>query len=625
MSMQVDRAPGPDQGFDFPFSAVVGQEQFKLALILVAINPGIGGVVVSGPRGSAKSTLARGLADLIAPVDGSGREPGHHSPFVTLPLGASEEMLLGTLDLQQVLDDKQVQFSPGLLSKAHGGVLYVDEVNLLPDNLVDLLLDVAASGVNWVERDGISHSHAARFLLLGTMNPDEGDLRPQLHDRFGLSVELTSHHSAAERVAIVKAREAFDRQSAEFCQDYAQQQGQLIAGIAAAQACLAGITCSDALRLEIAKRCEQAKVDGLRADIVWYRAALAHAAWRQASELSVADLDAVEELVLAHRRRSHDSDNGDSANNDEKNNDAAPPKPKTGSSNAASPENKSPFKRPPDSHRPPNDGPADNSSENNGSSGNEPADGASSGKWGSMPPQTRQQLQPVKFNLDPRRTNTSWSRSQLAHHTAARHGSGAAGLERGWREGRHPDWFRTIISNIATWPPRRLRFKPARQGSRTLNLLVIDTSASMLAAGVFELAKGAALHISQTAYLKREQLVVIGFGNGEVKELMPQKRAPKALERWLHSLQAGGGTPVVEAISAARRYALAQLAKSPNLALRTFVISDGCTRAQLANQAFPGDLVWLDSETSTVPRGRGQQLAAQLGGAYLSLTQLAYT
>ena len=183
----------------FPLAAVVGADSLKLALCLAAIDPAIGGVLIEGPRGMAKSTLARGLADLL---DG-GR-------FVTLPLGASEERIVGTLDLDAALGEGRAQFSPGLLARADGGVLYVDEVNLLPDHLVDLLLDAAASGVNHVERDGISQRHAARFVLIGTMNAEEGELRPQLLDRFGLNLALDGQPQPAERAEIVRRRLAFD-------------------------------------------------------------------------------------------------------------------------------------------------------------------------------------------------------------------------------------------------------------------------------------------------------------------------------------------------------------------------------------------------------------------------------
>ena len=179
----------------FPLAAVVAADDLKLALCLAAIDPAIGGVLIEGPRGMAKSTLARGLADLLA----SGT-------FVTLPLGASEERIVGTLDLDAALGEGRAQFSPGLLAKANGGVLYVDEVNLLPDHLVDLLLDAAASGVNHIERDGISHRHAARFVLIGTMNGEEGELRPQLLDRFGLNLALDGQPQPAERAEIVRRR-----------------------------------------------------------------------------------------------------------------------------------------------------------------------------------------------------------------------------------------------------------------------------------------------------------------------------------------------------------------------------------------------------------------------------------
>jgi magnesium chelatase subunit I len=197
----------------FPLSAVVGADDLKLALYLTAIDPKIGGVLIEGPRGMAKSTLARGLADLLA----SGQ-------FVTLPLGATEERLVGTLDLDAALSEGRAQFSPGVLAKADGGVLYVDEVNLLPDHLVDLLLDVAASGTNLVERDGISHRHSARFVLIGTMNPEEGELRPQLLDRFGLNVALSGHTAPTERGQIIRRRLDFDSDPQAFCAQWEAEQ-----------------------------------------------------------------------------------------------------------------------------------------------------------------------------------------------------------------------------------------------------------------------------------------------------------------------------------------------------------------------------------------------------------------
>lgn len=278
----------------FPLSAVVGADDLKLALCLTAIDPKIGGVLIEGPRGMAKSTLARGLADLLA----SGQ-------FVTLPLGATEERLVGTLDLDAALSEGRAQFSPGVLAKADGGVLYVDEVNLLPDHLVDLLLDVAASGTNLIERDGISHRHSAKFVLIGTMNPEEGELRPQLLDRFGLNVALAGHTAPTERGQIIRRRLDFDSDPQGFCAQWEHPQQALRERCQKARSALANIPLDDAALAQITERCFAAGVDGLRADLVWLRAARAHAAWRGANAIAEDDIDAVAEFALRHRRREH--------------------------------------------------------------------------------------------------------------------------------------------------------------------------------------------------------------------------------------------------------------------------------------------------------------------------------
>ena len=276
----------------FPLSAVVGADSLKLALYLTAIDPKIGGVLIEGPRGMAKSTLARGLADLLA----SGQ-------FVTLPLGATEERLVGTLDLDAALGQGKAQFSPGVLAKADGGVLYVDEVNLLADHLVDVLLDVAASGTNVVERDGISHRHSARFVLIGTMNPEEGELRPQLLDRFGLNVAMSGQPQPAERGEIIRRRLAFDADPHGFCAQWEEAQTALRQRCQYARELLNGIALDDQSLAVITERCFAAAVDGMRADLVWLRAARAHAAWRGATAISLDDIDAVAEFALRHRRR----------------------------------------------------------------------------------------------------------------------------------------------------------------------------------------------------------------------------------------------------------------------------------------------------------------------------------
>ncbi|KAF1015386.1 MAG: ATP-binding protein [Burkholderia sp.] len=275
----------------FPFSALIGQAALQQALLLVAIDPSIGGVLVSGPRGTAKSTAARALAELLL----RGR-------FVTLPLGADDEHVTGTLDLAVALGENAVRFSPGLLARAHLGVLYVDEINLLPDGLVDVLLDAAASGVNTVERAGISHTHAARFALVGTMNPEEGELRPQLLDRFGLMVELDNCRDIAERQRIVKARLAFDLDPMGFRARHAEALAVLAERIGRAREALASVRVDDSVYEQVSGLCIEAAVDGLRADLVMLRTARALAAFEGSETVSAAHVECVAADVLRHRR-----------------------------------------------------------------------------------------------------------------------------------------------------------------------------------------------------------------------------------------------------------------------------------------------------------------------------------
>ena len=272
----------------FPFSAVVGQDEAKLALRLAAAEPAIGGVLLRGQKGSAKTTLARGLARLL---------PGQ-APFVELPVGTTEDRLVGSIDLAAALTGGEVKFSPGLLAAAHGGVLYVDEVNLLPDHLVDVLLDVAVSGVNRVEREGISHTHPSRFVLIGSMNPEEGDLRPQLLDRFGLAAEVLAPADPAERAEAVRRRMAFDADPASFAAAWPDD--PLPAGSPA--------ELSDELVHRISVLCTSVGAEGLRADLVICRAAAALAGLEARTTTTVDDVRRVAPLALAHRRRRHPFD-----------------------------------------------------------------------------------------------------------------------------------------------------------------------------------------------------------------------------------------------------------------------------------------------------------------------------
>lgn len=296
----VDQSPR-DSSTGFPFSAVVGQDQLRLALVLCAVHPGIGGVLVRGEKGTAKSTVVRALTTLLPAVrDENGPRPAR---LVELPVGATEDRVVGSLDLEKVLRDGERAFRPGLLSAAHQGVLYVDEVNLLHDHLVDVLLDAAAMGRVHIERDGISHSHPARFVLVGTMNPEEGELRPQLLDRFGLAVDVAASRDVDVRMEVVRRRLDFERDPQTFAARYAEQDHALAAAILEARNRLDSVELDDTELRRIAFLCASFDVDGMRADLVLARTATAHAAWRGADAVTAEDVRVAAELTLPHRRR----------------------------------------------------------------------------------------------------------------------------------------------------------------------------------------------------------------------------------------------------------------------------------------------------------------------------------
>ncbi|MFD6395633.1 VWA domain-containing protein [Nocardia sp. NPDC060249] len=280
---------------------MVGQERLQLALILSAVHPGIGGVLVRGEKGTAKSTVVRALAQLLPPVvDETGARPAR---LVELPVGATEDRVVGSLDLERVLRDGEQAFRPGLLAAAHHGVLYVDEVNLLHDHLVDVLLDAAAMGRVHVERDGVSHSHPARFVLVGTMNPEEGELRPQLLDRFGLTVDVAASREVDVRMAVVRRRLDYEADPAAFAARYVDADQVVAERILTARDRLPEVALDNAELRRIAALCASFDVDGMRADLVVARTATAHSAWRGRDRVTEDDVRIAAELALPHRRR----------------------------------------------------------------------------------------------------------------------------------------------------------------------------------------------------------------------------------------------------------------------------------------------------------------------------------
>ena len=315
----------------FPFSAIIGQEEMKLALQLNVIDPKIGGVMIMGDRGTGKSTTIRAIADLLPKIDIVKDDPFNSDPqdlelmsaevldryrngeemeteaikipMIDLPLGATEDRVCGTIDIEKALTEGVKAFEPGLLAKANRGILYVDEVNLLDDHLVDILLDSAASGWNTVEREGISIRHPARFVLVGSGNPEEGELRPQLLDRFGMHAEIRTVKDPTLRVKVVEERTSFDLNPQEWIDKYKDEQEAVTKRITDAQALLPGMQIDYELRVKISEICSILDVDGLRGDIVTNRAAKAYASYNNRTEVTVDDIKTIITLCLRHRLR----------------------------------------------------------------------------------------------------------------------------------------------------------------------------------------------------------------------------------------------------------------------------------------------------------------------------------
>lgn len=315
----------------FPFTAIVGQEEMKLSLQLNVIDPKIGGVIIMGDRGTGKSTTIRAIADLLPEIEIVKDDPFNSHltdpelmstdvlnlikddvalekdfikiPMVDLPLGATEDRVCGTIDIEKALTEGIKAFEPGLLAKANRGILYVDEVNLLDDHLVDILLDSAASGWNTVEREGISIRHPARFVLVGSGNPEEGELRPQLLDRFGMHAEIRTVREPVLRVQIVEERTSFDRDPQEWIDTYKDQQNELRDSLIAAKNILPDVKMDYENRVRISQVCSELKVDGLRGDIVVNRAAKAYTAFNGRTDVTVDDISKIITLCLRHRLR----------------------------------------------------------------------------------------------------------------------------------------------------------------------------------------------------------------------------------------------------------------------------------------------------------------------------------
>src|SRR5580700_1477959 len=614
----------------FPFSAIVAMDDMRLALILNAISPAIGGVLVRGEKGTAKSTAVRALTAVLPPVEvvagcrfscspeapdpqcPDGPHPaGPHlanpaaqprpTRLVELPVGATEDRLTGSLDVGRALTEGVTSFQPGLLAAAHRGVLYVDEVNLLHDHLVDLLLDAAALGTSYVERDGVSVQHAARFLLVGTMNPEEGELRPQLLDRFGLTVEAVAPRDPATRAEVVRRRMAFDADPAAFAARFADDEADIAASIAAARARLASIVVDDDLLEVIASVCASFGVDGLRADIVITRAAAAHAAWRGAAAVTREDIRAAARLALPHRRRRNPFD---APGLDEQQLDDALGQTEEGPDDEPDPE-------PPDGQAP----------------ADEPARSPASGPRESVSA-TGATFRARRLEVPGKGRGATGRRSRA--YTDGGHTVGA----RPPRSAPHDVHLTATLMASAPHQVRRGRTGPGlilergdlrerrREGRESnLVLFVVDASGSMAARRRMEAVKGAVLSLLLDAYQRRDKVGLICFRGAAAQLLLPPTSSVDAAARRLDKMPTGGRTPLAAGLTEAHATLRRERLRDPQRRPLLVVVTDGRHTAGGEPESAALRLrrdgvaaVVVDCESGPVRLGLAGALARALGG-----------
>ncbi|WP_329340659.1 putative cobaltochelatase [Streptomyces sp. NBC_00663] len=646
----------------FPFTAVVGQDDLRLALLLNAVSPAVGGVLVRGEKGTAKSTAVRALSALLPAVpvvagcrfscDPASPDPacpdGPHeigngvarpSRMVELPVGASEDRLVGALDIERALAEGVKAFEPGLLADAHRGILYVDEVNLLHDHLVDLLLDAAAMGASYVEREGVSVRHASKFLLVGTMNPEEGELRPQLLDRFGLTVEVAASREPDQRVEVVRRRLAYDDDPAGFAARWADEESAVRQRVVAARELLPSVRLGDGALRQIAATCAAFEVDGMRADIVMARTATALAAWAGRTEVLAEDVRQAALLALPHRRRRNPFD--------------AP-----GLDEDKLDQTLEEF-----SGEGEGDGDEDPDPDGPGGGGGQPTpdDGSQGDSGGGARPEAGEDGEPQAGGAGG--GEQSAVRASEPFRTKVLSvpglGDGAAGrrsrarTEHGRTTGaRRPRGALTKLHLAATvqaaaphqrargrsGPGLVLRRDDLRQATRegregNLVLFVVDASGSMAARQRMGAVKGAVLSLLLDAYQRRDKVGLVTFRGTAGEVALPPTSSVDAAAARLETLPTGGRTPLAAGLLKAHEVLRVERLRDPARRALVVVVTDGratggpepVALSQRAARLFAADgvaSVVVDCESGPVRLGLAGQLAGELGGTAVTLDEL---
>ncbi|MFI9582944.1 putative cobaltochelatase [Streptomyces sp. NPDC052236] len=641
----------------YPFTAIVGQEDLRLALLLNAVSSQVGGVLVRGEKGTAKSTAVRALAVLIPEVpvvsgcrfscDPTAPDPqcpdGPHEPgngtaraarMVELPVGASEDRLVGALDIERALSEGVKAFEPGLLAAAHRGILYVDEVNLLHDHLVDLLLDAAAMGASYVEREGVSVRHAARFLLVGTMNPEEGELRPQLLDRFGLTVEVAASREPDQRVEVVRRRLAYDDDPAGFAGRWADEETSLRSRIVAARALLPEVRLGDGPLRQIAATCAAFEVDGMRADIVMARTATALAAWAGRTVVTAEDVRQAALLALPHRRRRNpfdapglDEDKLDQTLEEFGDDD---PDPDPDGPNGGG--------------QPPQGGPDSPDASPEGEQGGQAEDtSAQQAPAGGGEQQAVRAAEPFRTKVlsvpglgEGAAGRRSRARTEHGRTTGARRPQGA--LTKLHLAATVQAAAPHQLARGRTGPGLVVRRDDLRQATRegregNLVLFVVDASGSMAARQRMSAVKGAVLSLLLDAYQRRDKVGLVTFRGQDAELALPPTSSVEAAAVRLETLPTGGRTPLAAGLLRAHDVLRVERLRDPSRRPLLVVVTDGRAtggvgpvalgaRAARLHAAEGTASVVVDCESGPVRLGLAVELARDLGGTAVTLDEL---
>jgi magnesium chelatase subunit D len=632
----------------YPFSALVGQDDLKLSLLLNAISPEVGGVLVRGEKGTAKSTAVRALSSLLPPIevvagcpyscDPDGPNPecpaGPHPAdapretrpvrLVELPVGASTDRLAGTLDFERALSEGEKAFEPGLLAAAHRGILYVDEVNLLSDHLVDLLLDVAAMSVNHVEREGVSVRHPSRFILVGTMNPEEGELRPQLLDRFGLSVESSGTLEAADRVEVVRRRLHYEADAAEFAAKFAAADAELAAAVSASRERLPATHLADEVLYKVSNLCVELGVDGMRGDLVTAKAARSLAASEGRDAVEVNDVRRAAPLALAHRRRRNPFEQPG----------VDPEEIENALSEPEDPE-------PPDD--PQDDGPGDPPE----SPGDVSEGDGSGGKPGQTSPESSGQGQQSYSPSESFRTERLEVPEKGRGGPLGRRSRSVSeeGQPVGDREPRGEVRDIAVGATLLAAAPHqaargrsgaglvvrkgdlREKVREGREGN--LILFVVDASGSMAARSRMSAVKGAALSLLTDAYQRRDWIALISFRGNDAETLLPPTASVDLASPRLEELPTGGRTPLAAGLERAAEIIARERRRDPERRPLVVLLTDGrstsgpdpAASAERLRAAGVASVV-VDTESGNVRLGMAREVAGHLGARCLRLEEL---